>query len=103
MVRSAHNKFAAFKLDQAIVAEKVFYVGWKQTYAVTVPVGLDKNSNSGDKIFVNANGVWEQNASLQGSLMIRPRFGKASSVVASAEEEASGLYPQPVRENFFLP
>ena len=103
VVRSAHNKFTAFKLDQAIVAEKVFYVGWKQTYAVTVPVGLDKNSNSGDKIFVNANGVWEQNASLQGSLMIRPRFGKASSVVASAEEEASGLYPQPVRENFFLP
>lgn len=102
VARSTRNKFVTFKLDNATVVEKNFYVGWKQTYAVTVPVGLDKSGDSGDRIFVNTTGLWEQNTSLKGNLMIRPRFGKAP-VVTGIEPVRHNIYPQPVREKFFLP
>ncbi len=70
-----------------------------------IAVGLDKNTDSGNKIFANINGTWEPNATLKGSLMIRPVFGKGngSGEITSIETlEEPGIYPNPSQGVFFL-
>ncbi|MEQ8425004.1 MAG: T9SS type A sorting domain-containing protein, partial [Cyclobacteriaceae bacterium] len=81
-----------------------FYIGWKQSSANVLAVGLDKNTDSGDKIFFNINGAWEQNTNLTGSLMIRPIFGKGDGVITGlADEERlnnSAFFPNPSKGVF---
>lgn len=102
VVRSTKNKFVTFKLNTALEVDQVFYVGWKQSSNDPITVGLDKSGDSGDKIFVKMRAAWEQNKDLKGNLMIRPRFGK-SPVLTGVESPVYSIYPQPVRDVFFLP
>jgi hypothetical protein len=107
--RTEHDNFAApIKLNRFVAVSGSFYVGWKQNTATVIPVGLDKNTDSGDNIYFNTNGVWEQNTNVRGSLMIRPIFGKGDGgVFVGVDEPLSAklknLYPNPNQGNFFLP
>jgi hypothetical protein len=108
--RSENNVMWLKKLGTNVEVGRRFYIGWKQTSATIIAVGLDKNTNSGEKMFYNVSGTWEPNIQLTGSLMIRPVFGGESETDPDPETEVrsdieSGLapWPNPTNESFVVP
>ncbi len=65
------NKFVEYPLDDTILVGGTFYVGWSQTSAVKMNLGLDKNRVNNDKMFYDVGNGWVQSQQ-QGSWMIRP-------------------------------
>lgn len=83
---SALNEFIIYDLVPAVIVKDTFYIGWTQSSVGYLGVGLDKNTNSGDKIWFNVEGVWVQNNRVEGSLMIRPVFGRGEVTTDNKEE-----------------
>ncbi|MEQ9415122.1 MAG: T9SS type A sorting domain-containing protein [Cyclobacteriaceae bacterium] len=105
VVRGTKNKFWRLGLERLVGVKDQFYVGWKQSTSTALPIGLDKNTNSGDKIFFNTNGEWEPSVNLVGSLMIRPVFGKGIGVFTGLPKEEVNpiqFYPNPSNGNFII-
>lgn len=103
--RSSQDKFWRFVPSRFVGVQGEFYVGWKQSSANVLAIGLDKNTNSGDQIYFNINGEWEQNVNLIGSLMIRPVFGKGDGVVTGLpvnEIEPIHYFPNPSNGRFTI-
>lgn len=106
--RNTLNKFWRIPLiDLPAGVKGKFYIGWKQNSSAVIAVGLDKNTESGNKIFANINGSWEQNINLKGSLMIRPVFGKgngAGEEVTGVDDEIfqTSIYPNPSQGVFYI-
>lgn len=103
--RNTQNKFWNLILNRFVGVQNKFYLGWKQSTASVLPIGLDKNTNSGDKIFFNLNGAWEQNTLVTGSLMIRPVFGKGEGIITGLpidEIEPIRFYPNPNHGSFLV-
>jgi hypothetical protein len=103
--RNSLNKFWRIPLGEEPQGVKGnFYIGWKQLSSATIAVGLDKNTDSGDMMYTNINGAWEQNTSLRGSLMIRPVFGPGKGGVISGAEDTTPLsvYPNPNSGTFYI-
>lgn len=99
--RSEDNKFWLKKLTEAVHVDSVFYIGWKQSASAVIAAGLDKNTDSGDRMWYNVNGSWEQNTLIHGSLMFRPVFGQGKGEVVGLEDERSlTIYPNPSSGNF---
>ncbi len=65
------NKFVEYPLDSTIWVPATFYVGFVQTTATFMNVGMDRNRNNQSRIFYNTTGVFT-NTAQAGSLMIRP-------------------------------
>ena len=88
------------------MVEDTFYVGFKQNNNNFLPVGLDKNTNSSNKIFYKVDGMWNQNTVINGSLIIRPVFGKTNYVLTSINEieleRGLNIYPNPSNGKFYL-
>ncbi len=104
ITRSSQNRFTRIPLTNFIGVKGKFFIGWKQSSAAIIAVGLDKSSDSATKMFFNTNSAWEQNISVHGSLMLRPVFGKGKGVITSVEEAVSVLpYPNPSSGKFNLP
>jgi len=102
--RNTQNKFWRIPIvDLPPGVKDKFYIGWKQTSSAVIAVGLDKNTDSGDKIYTNINGAWEQNTTLKGSLMIRPVFGRGKGGVISQVDKNSllSVYPVPNQGTFY--
>ena len=79
-----------------------FYVGWQQTTADLLSVGLDANTNSANQVWYNINGVdWVPNTEVSGSPMIRPVFGSLTTAIDDPEPETPAdpntlrVYPNP--------
>lgn len=105
VVRGTKNQFWRVELERLVGVKDQFYIGWKQSTSTALPIGLDKNNNSGDKIFFNTNGEWEPNVNLVGSLMIRPVFGKGKAVNTGLPSQEANLvyyYPNPSNGNFVV-
>lgn len=103
VVHGSHNVFWRLQLSRFVGVQDKFYVGWKQSASTVLAIGLDKNTNSGDKIFFNLNGAWEPNVNLTGSLMIRPVFGKFTGTITGLANEKSVIplfYPNPSKGSF---
>lgn len=100
--RNAQNKFWRIPLLEPIGVKDKFYIGWEQTSSAIIAVGLDKNTESGDRIYSNINGTWNQNATVKGSLMIRPIFGKGNGGTINHIEEQPvvSVYPNPGQGTF---
>jgi hypothetical protein len=83
----------------------VFYFGWKEPTSGSVKVGLDKNNDTNENIFVYVNGEWSNNTNVSGSLMIRPSFGKGTGIITAlpGDEKNFTLYPNPSSGTFYLP
>lgn len=105
---AARNGFIEFPFDYGVAVRDTFYVGWLQIGQDGIAVGLDRNTQHQDQIFVNLGQEWVpyttfQNdpnlAYFQGSLQIRPVMGgKALPPVTSVEPEktiAWEVYPNP--------
>lgn len=106
ITRNNRNKFWRVKLSTPVAVKNKFYIGWKLLSNATIPVGLDVNTNSGSKMFVNTAGDWVQNTSLQGSLMIRPVFGRPGQQQVTtnvADEILDKPFPNPTSGIFHLP
>ncbi len=103
--RNSLNKFWRIPLlEEPQGVKEKFYIGWRQLSSATIAVGLDKNTDSGDMIYTNINGTWEQNTTLRGSLMIRPVFGPGKGGVISGAEDTIPLsvYPNPSAGTFYI-
>ncbi len=101
--RSEFNNFWVKRLIQPVAVKKKFYIGWKQNSAAIIAAGLDKNNDSGDKMYSNTNGSWIENTTVHGSLMFRPIFGVGTSDPTGLEDEAPLVaYPNPNQGSFFL-
>jgi hypothetical protein len=103
--RTAGNIFHRYQLSEPALITGKFYVGWKQTSAIMVPTGLDKNSDSGKSIFFNITGSWEQDSTFQGSLMVRPVFGKGngSSITTGLPKKTeTRIWPNPASDRFSI-
>lgn len=99
--RSQQNAFMMKQLLPAIIVGQKFYIGWRQSSAAGIAAGLDKNNDSGDKMFYNTDGIWVANTLLHGSLMLRPVFGGNGVVTGLKEEEKSlVVYPNPSSGSF---
>jgi hypothetical protein len=102
--RKGNNEFVNYKLSEPIGVSNPFYLGWRQRSSNRIDVGLDKNNDTGNRIYFNVGEVWQQNVSVNGSLMIRPRIGKGSGIVTGAENSISEnykAYPNPSADGFF--
>lgn len=107
VTRTTQNKFTRYKFDIPVLIKSDFYLGWKQPVTVSLPVGLDKNTDNGDKIYYNTNGVWVKNVNVKGSMMIRPGFGRpgGNGPVTGIDEESkvTPIYPNPTSRYCYLP
>jgi hypothetical protein len=104
--RTQKNKIWRHALTRPIGVDKRFYIALTQSTTSIIPIGLDKNTNSGEKMFFNSNGTWTQNVNVKGSLMIRPAFGKGDSVNTAINEPVritQRAYPNPNNGIFFIP
>ncbi|MBI3220973.1 MAG: T9SS type A sorting domain-containing protein [Bacteroidetes bacterium] len=104
--RTTRNQFVRFKIPGAVAVKDKFYIGWQLNSEVVIPVGLDRNSDSGSKIYSKVLGAanWEQNTTVYGSIMMRPVFGKPATVISGVEPSAASKpYPNPNSGTFYLP
>lgn len=101
--QKAFNEFVIHELAPAVIVKGKFFIGWQQTSTGVVPVGLDKNNDSGDEIFFKLTDTWTQNQNVDGSLMIRPIFGQGDvSVPTGLAEQMPPLYPNPSLGDFYI-
>ncbi len=75
MTEGPINEFQFIEIFEQIPVGKRFYIGWEAPVGGQVAVGVDFNTDNSDKILYRANGVWNVNEDVLGSLMIRPHFG----------------------------
>jgi hypothetical protein len=101
--RKGLNTFQRIRILEPFLVETKFYIGWKAPVGATLKIGLDLNNNAGDKIFVNTNGTWSQNADIAGSLMIRPVFGSGEIITGIGEEgDEISVFPNPNAGEFYV-
>ncbi len=104
--RTTRNQFVRFKIPGVVAVKDKFYIGWQLNSEVVIPIGLDRNSDSGSKIFSKILGAanWEQNTTVYGSIMMRPVFGSPAKVISGVEPSTVGKpYPNPNSGVFYLP
>jgi hypothetical protein len=97
------NHFIRFMLDPPVAVQDTFYVGWVQTADEFLNVGLDVNRVSTSKMFYNINGNWQM-SQIQGSIMIRPVFGKRiiTRITDNAVSQNFNIYPNPASDLLFV-
>ena len=101
--RSEANHFVNYTFSRFVGVQGTFYIGWKQNTTAAISVGLDKNTDSSNKIYFNTGGEWGQDPNTKGSLMIRPVFGKGGLIVGLPENAAvNRAYPNPTKGVLFL-
>ena len=105
-IYSNTNQFLNYNLDDPLILSAgTYYFGWEKISANYLNVGWDVNTNNKTKVHFNASGVW-QNASFEGSLMLRPVFGTTPDpVVDIAEKELKDdwmIYPNPAKNTVYF-
>ncbi len=103
------NTFQRYEVDNGfgagLILSDTFYIGVRQRSQEPLILGFDMNTKGGNNIFFNVSSQWQQNKSLNGSLMLRPIFEKLDIVTAlepnpTSEEPDILVYPNPA-SNFF--
>lgn len=100
---SGINQFGLYNFERPVPVSDTFYIAIEQTIDDFFVVGLDKNTDTFDRIFYNARGVWEANTQVRGSLMIRPIFG--DGVPVGLDDEIHWdlkVYPNPNNGTFWV-
>lgn len=100
------GELRAYQLDTPVYVNDTFYIGFQQGTNEFLAVGLDKNLDSGDKMFYNVSGQWQPNEFVKGSFLMRPRFDKeiAANFTQNGGGEAApiSLYPNPSEGRVFI-
>jgi hypothetical protein len=86
-----------------------FFVGYQNASGSTtnIPIGLDKNNQSGQHTFVNLKpNEWTALNIIKGSLMIRPVLGSESPFTTSSNDVSESyslkLYPNPAHDQIMI-
>lgn len=100
------NQFARYYLKvPLILPASTFYVGFQQNTNQFLNIGVDKNTNTQDKIVYNVTGTWN-NSPFAGSLMMHPVFGSASSFIGVndivKEKNSVSVYPNPANDKLYI-
>jgi hypothetical protein len=99
-IYSNTNEFLEYNLDFPLYLNAgTYYVGYEKISEEFLNLGWDYNTNNSSKVFFNAVGVW-QNATVSGTLMLRPVFGAYPEPIISVEEfnkntNDISVYPNP--------
>ena len=103
---SAIGELRAYQLETPVFVQDTIYIGFQQATNEFLAVGLDKNNDTGDKMYYNVSGQWRENEFVHGSFLMRPRFDK--TIAENFEEGDTGeaaditLYPNPTEGLVFL-
>ena len=93
------NEFVSYTISPAIFVTDTFYIGITNLSSTDnwIVIGLDKNTDSYDKIFINIDGSWVPNTDIHGSLMMRPHFTDEPPVTGIDDRQKYFLdvYPNP--------
>ena len=92
------DDFVSYTFESPVLVSDTFYIGFQQFTDNFIGIGLDKNNDTGTKIFYNVGGEWQQNISVDGSLMIRPKFERISPTVTAIDHnlrDKVNVYPNP--------
>ncbi|MEL6558717.1 MAG: T9SS type A sorting domain-containing protein [Bacteroidota bacterium] len=102
--RISSNTFTRIPLKEQFILQDTIYIGIEQFSSDYIAIGLDKNSENGNKILFNLGELWERNLSVEGSLMIRPVFGTpfAPTDVKEDISETIVLYPNPAKDQLHI-
>jgi len=94
--------FHTYMLDEPILVNGVFYIGWEQQTSDNLNLGYDRYNDAQQNIFYNSTGEWFQ-STFQGALMMRPILGDRFEVMGTDEPvPGSDLitpYPNPLDGN----
>jgi len=102
MVSDSLNTFLSYKLTTPITVSGTIYIGWKQLSTELLNIGLDRNTDAQAKMFYNVSDTWK-NSSVQGCVMIRPRFGSYSFLDAvDINYSTFNIYPNPLQDYFII-
>ena len=99
--------FIEYKFDSLLLLSGTFYVGWEQSTANELNVGLDKSSDHSDRVFYNIGSGWFQSIR-KGNLMMRPVFGSCPFLYIGIAEQNNlpksslEIYPNPAHDKLFL-
>jgi len=100
------NEFIKFKLPQPLFVTDTFFIGFTNLSSNQqwLAVGLDQNTDSSNKIFVNVDGTWVPNTTVKGSLMMRPHFTSETPILGIENRIASNfkVYPNPSQGRLFI-
>jgi hypothetical protein len=96
------NQFQFVPTHESVQVNNRFYIGWEAPVGGLIAVGVDYNNNTGDKILYHANGVWNVNDAVLGSLMIRPHMGEGIISGIPEDTKASRAYPNPSQGTFYI-
>ena len=102
--KSSLDELSYFELDTNLRLSGTFYIGFTQFTNDFIHVGLDKSNDTGEEVFFNVAGSWEQNQEVRGSLMIRPHLSLDPIAEERGEEggEEINAYPNPVTDKLYL-
>ena len=101
------NEFKNYDLDVPVyLPAGTYYFGWEKISANFLNVGWDVNTNNKTKVHFNSVGVW-QNASFDGTLMLRPVFGSVNDPQVGVEENKElvdhfEVYPNPTSDLLYF-
>ncbi len=93
------NKFKNYLFDTTLIVSDTFYIGWQKTNTIEMMnVGLDMNNDNKDKTFYSFNGNQWYNSPYDGTIMVRPVFGKdfpTDNISALSNNTKINIYPNP--------
>ena len=103
------NKFHTYLLDDQLILNGTFYIGWVQTSSEMLNVGFDKNNDASSQLYYNASGTW-LNSIIDGAVMMRPLFGDTIYPYVGIDENQSFvidqndfiLFPNPTSNKFYI-
>ena len=108
LIRTSNNLFTTIPFGQGIVVQDTFYIGYLETQSGDsdrIRIGLDASHDTGEQMYsrITVFHPWVQNDELKGSLMIRPRFGKAIVITGVDEDQNPvSIYPNPTPGEFYM-
>ncbi|HAF29870.1 MAG TPA: hypothetical protein DCG75_12575 [Bacteroidales bacterium] len=99
------NKFTTYILDSIVILENSFFIGWQKELSTSemLNVGFDVNRINNDKLYYNFSGTWVR-SQYEGTIMIRPVFGKEINVSTGTEPNPRNqyleytIYPNPAND-----
>ena len=98
------NQFIQYEIGNPIFVTDTFYIGLTNLSSNEqwLSIGLDKNTDSYNKIFVNVDGTWVANTEVHGSLMMRPHFTNIAPILGILEDPFNSIsvYPNPSAGKF---
>lgn len=96
-------KYITYELENPILVNGTFYIGWRKTTGDNLNVGFDQYSNHQTEIYYATGGAWST-SSYQGSLMLRPILGSSKQAYVGIESPTTkeadfSIYPNPAKDN----